>query len=136
MSNPRVFASWMLLALLMSANGVFRELVLRRAIGATQAEIVSAAMGAIIILAATWYLFRPLVDRPLAELARVSAIMVVLTVAFELLAGRYVDGKSWNDLISEYAIWRGRLWPALLLLVAVTPFLWGRWMPRRADTAR
>lgn len=104
MSNRRVFASWMLLALLMSANGVFRELVLRRAIGATQADIVSAAMGALIILGATWYLFRPLANRPVAELARVSAIMVALTVAFELIVGRYVDGKSWNELISDYAI--------------------------------
>lgn len=136
MSNRRVFASWVLLALLMSANGVFRELVLRRAIGATQADIVSAAMGALIILGATWYLFRPLANRPVAELARVSAIMVALTVAFELIVGRYVDGKSWNELISDYAIWRGRLWPALLLIVALTPFLWGRWMPRRADAAR
>jgi ABC-type multidrug transport system permease subunit len=132
MSNARVFGSWMLLALLMSANGAFRELVLRRAIGTTQADLVSAAIGALIILGATWYLFRPLANRPMAELARVSAILVALTVAFEFLAGRYVDGKSWEELIADYAIWRGRLLPALLLIVALTPFLWGRWMPRRA----
>jgi hypothetical protein len=127
----RVVGVWLLLAVAMSANGVFRELILRPEIGATQADVVSAAMGALIILLATRYLFRPLSDRPLGELARVSIILVVLTVTFEFLVGRLVDGKSWNELFADYAIWRGRLWPALLLVIALTPFLWGRWFRHR-----
>jgi hypothetical protein len=56
-------------------------------------------------------------------------MLVVLTVAFEFLIGRYVDHKSWADLVGNYAIWRGRLWPIVLLVLALTPFLWGRWLP-------
>ena len=49
-----------------------------------------------------------------------------MTVAFEELFGHYVDGKSWTDLAANYAIWRGRLWPLVLLMVVLAPFLWSR----------
>jgi hypothetical protein len=37
-----------------------------------------------------------------------------------------VDGKSWGELAANYAIWRGRLWPAVLATVVIAPFLWAR----------
>ena len=45
--------------------------------------------------------------------------------------GRYVDRKSWSELVVNYAIWRGRLWLIVLATLALTPFLWGRWAARR-----
>jgi hypothetical protein len=60
----------------------------------------------------------------------VSAFLVVLTVIFEFAIGRLVDHRSWSELLGHYAIWRGQLWPVLLLLIAVSPFLWGRWLVR------
>jgi hypothetical protein len=50
MSLRRGLAVWLLLALLMSVNGVFRELVLRPAVGPTTADALSAALGIAIIL--------------------------------------------------------------------------------------
>lgn len=129
MSPMRLVGAWVLLAILMSANGIFRELVLRPSLGSTAADIISAALGIAIILLATRYLLRPLVGRPMSQLAGASAILVALTVAFEVLVGHYVDRKSWSELVGDYAIWRGRLWPIVLLILALTPFLWGRWLP-------
>lgn len=133
MSNLRLVGVWLLLALLMSANGIFREFVLRSATGGAQAEVASAIVGMVIILVTTRHFFRPLAHRPLSELARVSTVLTILTVAFEFLFGRYGDGKSWEELIANHAFWRGRLWPLVLLIVALTPFIWGRWWPRRVE---
>ena len=126
MSLRRLLGIWLLLVVVMSANGIFRELVLRPSIGSNAADVMSAVIGTVIILLGTRYFLRPLAGQPIQQLAIASAVLVVLTVAFEFLFGHYVDHKSWEELAGNYALWRGRLWPILLLILALTPFLWGR----------
>lgn len=130
MTVRRFLASWGALALLMSANGIFRELVLRDALPGAAADLTSAILGATLILLVTRTGFRPLAGEPGRTLLAVSAAFVGLTVAFELAIGRAVDGKSWGELLADYAIWEARPWPAVLLLVALTPWIWGRWFAR------
>lgn len=125
----RVLTTWMLLAIAMSLNGLFREAVLKRSISGSAADVVSALLGAAIILFVTRPMFRPLRGSPDRALAMASVVLVVLTIVFEFAVGLYVDHKSWTELLGNYAIWRGRLWPILLALVALTPFIWGRWFP-------
>jgi ABC-type multidrug transport system permease subunit len=126
MSPARLFGVWLLLAIVMSANGIFREIVLRPRLGSTAADIISAALGIAIILLVTFFLLRPFAGGSLSQLGVASAMLVALTVAFEFFVGHYVDHKSWSELVANYAIWRGRLWPIVLLVLALTPFLWAR----------
>jgi branched-subunit amino acid ABC-type transport system permease component len=120
----------------MIANGALRELVLRPIMGRGAAEILSALFGVVIIIVMTRYLLRRISGRRLAELMRASAVLVLLTVAFEFVFGRFVDRKSWTELISNYAIWRGQLWPLVLATLALMPFLWGRWSLKEPRHAR
>ena len=128
MSLTRLFGIWLVLALAMTANGVFRELFLKRSLGATAAGVVSAVLGTAIILLVTWVGFRPLEGASTTTLFEISVLLVALTVTFEFVVGHYVDQKSWRELAGQYAFWRGRLWPLVLLVLALTPFLWGRWL--------
>lgn len=130
MTLRRFLATWGALALLMSANGIARELVLRDALPGSAADLASALLGAALILLVTRTGFRPLAGAPGRTLLVTSVAFVGLTVAFEFAMGRAVDGKSWSELFADYAIWEGRPWPALLLLVALTPWIWGRWLAR------
>jgi len=131
MSLRRVFRVWLVLVVAMSANGILRELVLRPRVGPSSADVLSAVLGIAIILVGTRYFLRPLAGRPTKDLAITSVVLVALTVAFEFLFGHYVDHKSWEELAQNYELWRGRLWPILLLTLALTPFLWGRWLDAR-----
>ena len=130
MSRRRFLATWAALALLMSANGVLRELLLRPRLPGRLADLLSALFGIGLVLLVTRIGFRPLAGEPLRRLAWVSAAFVGLTLAFEFGIGRAVDRKSWAELVGDYAVWDGRLWPVVLLIVALTPFLWGRWLAR------
>lgn len=132
LSVPRLIAFWLLLAVVMSANGVFRELALVPIVGRTRASVLSATLGISIILAVTRAAYRPrTVPAPggLRQVspAGVSVSWLGMTVAFEELFGHYVDGKSWTELAANYALWRGQLWPLVLLTVVLAPFVWGRW---------
>ena len=129
MSLPRLLAAWLALAVLMSANGVARELLLRPRVGSPGTDVLSAVIGTALILLVTAAAFRPFPAATTAELLAASALLVGLTVAFEFGIGRWVDHKSWATLVDDYALWKGHLWPLVLLVVALTPFLWGRWVP-------
>lgn len=135
-SIARLGAFWLLLAVVMSANGIFRELALVPLVGRTRAGIISATLGIAIILTVTRFAYRSRTGELPMQPIQVSPLGVSLswlgmTVAFEELFGHYVDGKSWAELASNYAIWHGQLWPLVLLSVGLAPLLWGRWrMPR------
>lgn len=126
MSFRRTLGVWALLALLMTANGVLRELALLPWLGRSAADVLSAVIGIALILGTTRAFLRPLAGTPSAHPGRVALAWIGLTVAFEFLVGRYVDRKSWSELLANYAIWRGRLWPVVLAVVAAAPFLWLR----------
>ncbi|MEX2177227.1 MAG: hypothetical protein WD801_00860 [Gemmatimonadaceae bacterium] len=135
MTLTRVLRAWLIILPAMIANGVVRELVIERFVGALAAEILSVTLGIAIIVVMTRYLLRPLAGRPVPEMVRASVTLVALTVAFEFLFGRYVDGKTWAELFANYELWNGRLWPVALAALAFMPFLWGRWAlpePRHA----
>jgi hypothetical protein len=127
MTLTRLLRAWLIILPAMIANGVFRELVIARFVGARAAEILSVTMGIAIIVVMTRYLLRPLAGRAIPELVRASVTLVALTVAFEFLFGHYVDGQTWAELAANYELWNGRPWPVALAALAFMPFLWGRW---------
>lgn len=130
MSYRRLLSAWLILAFAMPINGAFRELVMKPRLADPLADAISAALGILIILGITRLIFRIPADAPTARLARMSALLVVLTIAFETTFG-LIEGQTLDVLLEHYAIWKGNLWPLVLLVLAATPFLW---RGRRGDT--
>jgi hypothetical protein len=121
------------MAVAMTANGMFRELALKRIASSRVADVLSAIIGIVLIASITRVGFRPMgTAATTRSLVFASVMLVVLTVAFECALGIVVDHKSWTEIAEHYAIWRGELWPIVLAFVAFTPFLWGRLIPARA----
>jgi hypothetical protein len=130
-SWTRFLTMWVGLAVAMSANGIFRELVLRRAVGSPVADILSAVLGIVLITLITRVGFGQMLAPTTRSLALASAMLVALTVVFETVLGVFVDRKTLRQLIEHYALWHGELWPIVLAFLAYTPFLWARIAPRR-----
>jgi hypothetical protein len=53
----------------------------------------------------------------------IGMLWLALTLAFEFLVGHYVFRKPWTELIQDYDITRGRIWPLVLVMVLFAP-LW------------
>lgn len=134
MSYSRLLGAWLVLAVAMPLNGVFRELVMKPRIPHGLADIVSAVLGVGLILGITRWIFRIPSETPVRSLAAVSVFLVILTIAFEFSFG-LAEGRTVAELLENYAIWRGRLWPIVLATLGATPFLWrGRITPRTRST--
>jgi hypothetical protein len=114
---------WLLLAVLMPLNGALREFVFKRVMPDGVAEVTSVATGILLILATTRWLFRIPADSPNGTLVLQALTLVALTVAYEFGIG-IASGRTMGEMLENYAIWRGRLWPLVLVALAATPWIW------------
>ncbi|HVT00472.1 MAG TPA: hypothetical protein VHE08_08145 [Solirubrobacterales bacterium] len=112
--------AWLGGAVIGVANGAARELAYGRALPEPAANGVSAATASAAFLGyfALLQRRRPLRSRRQALL--VGGVWTALTVCFEFGLGR-VQGKAWSDMSAEYDVRHGRLWPFVLLVVALGP---------------
>ena len=53
-----------------------------------------------------------------------GGLWLALTLAFEFGSG-IAAGRPVEEMLADYALWRGRLWPLLLLATLVGPRLLG-----------
>jgi hypothetical protein len=116
---------WFVLLVAMMANGAFRAGVLQPSFGEDLARQLACLSGIGIVLALTTLFVRRLRGPTSAQLVAVGAFWLGLTVAFELGFGRYVSGLSWETLLADYDVGRGRLWPFVLLTTLAAPWLLG-----------
>jgi hypothetical protein len=119
----RAIEVWLLLLAVAFANGALRVTVLIPRLGEYVAHVVStlslSALIAVLAYGATGWMR---IDSRRAALS-VGAVWVACTLAFEFLAGHYAFGNSWEKLLAEYQIQRGRIWVLVLVVTFVAP-LW------------
>lgn len=123
MSYTRLLLTWLLLAVLMPMNGALREFGFKKLMPVAAAEVLSVATGIFLILITTKLLFRIPATAEAKQLTIYAVILVGLTVAYEFGIG-FAGGKSVAEMLENYAIWKGRLWPLVLVALAATPWVW------------
>jgi hypothetical protein len=119
---PRAVALWLVLLAAMTANGAFRMLVLEPRLGELRAHQLSSLLGVGLVFLVAWWFVRGLPEPHAALLLGTGALWLALSVAFEFLFGRYVGGASWAELLADYDVVEGRLWPLVLLAVLLSPW--------------
>jgi hypothetical protein len=62
----------------------------------------------------------------LHELPRIGILWLGLTLAFELLFGRFVVEASWERLASDYNVLEGGLLPFGMIFLTLSPLLAGK----------
>jgi hypothetical protein len=103
------------------ANGTLRELAYKDRVGELTAHQLST--GSAIALFGSYF---ELLDRRWAlastrEALEVGVVWLTLTIAFEFGFGRGVAHTSWEELLADYDVRKGRLWPLVLAWIALGP---------------
>jgi hypothetical protein len=113
--------AWLAGPLIGIANGTLREVAYKDRVGELTAHQLST--GSAIALFAGYYEWLAR-RRPLSstrEALEVGAAWLALTVAFEFGFGRGVAHTSWEELLADYDLRKGRLWPLVLAWIALGP---------------
>jgi hypothetical protein len=121
---PKALVTWVALAVVMFANGTLRVLVLQPRLGEPLARQVATGSGVIIVFAAAFLLVRGLEAPSGPELLKVGLLWLVLTLSFEFGMG-LVAGTSWDEMLADYDVRSGRLWPLVPLSALVAPWISG-----------
>lgn len=115
--------AWAVILCLAIANGAFREGVLMPALGKPAALVVSGLMLSGLILLIAYGLFRACRGFSVAQGFTIGCVWLCLTLAFEFSFGRWVQHKSWAELLEAYTFHDGNIWPLVLVVVLLAPAL-------------
>ena len=123
MTIIKATAIWLLILALAFLNGGTREALLIPALGKTTALILSGAILALCILAASYFLVPKLGKLNTKQCLLLGLYWLALTLAFEFSFGRLVQHRSWTEILEAYAFRDGNLWPLVLTTILVAPLL-------------
>jgi len=127
----RATAVWLLILVAAVLNGTFRELVLNPWLGREAALPVSGLLLALLVLwiarsTRTW-----IGPDDTGTSVAAGGWWFLLTLAFELLAGRVAAGRPWPEVLRAFRFWEGDLFALVLLVTAAAPWLSARVRARR-----
>ncbi|MEJ2312543.1 MAG: hypothetical protein P8Y10_08240 [Gemmatimonadales bacterium] len=117
---------WFLLAFLAVLNGTVREVFITPAVGEQAGHASSTVVFCIVIVAVAVVSLGWIGPSSRRDALTVGIVWVLLAIAFEFMAGHYLFGNSWEMLLADYNILRGRIW----LLVPFTSLLAPIWAYR------
>lgn len=127
----RWLAAWLGAAAIGVGNGILRERTYGQRVGEGAAHQLSTAT-ALAAFTAYFVALQRLWPIPTgSEARRVGSAWVVLTVGFEFGFGRAVARQSWDQLLADYNLSRGRTWPLVVAWLGVGPAVTRRWQLRR-----
>jgi hypothetical protein len=118
-------SAWLLLLVIMFTNGIVRAAVLQPRLGEEPARRLATVVGVALVVAFAYAYVRRTPRRTGRELLLVGVVWLVLTLAFEFGMG-LVAGRSWAEMLVDYDLARGRLWPLVLVATLLAPWAWGR----------
>jgi hypothetical protein len=130
----RAALTWAAMIPVAIGNGIFRETVVRPFVGELAAHQISAVTGSIGFVGVTWLLFRHQAAVESDQtLLKVGLAWVAGTIAFEFGFGYLLNGKTWSELLHDYNLLSGRVWPLVLLAIFAAPLIvkhLSRWTTR------
>ncbi len=95
-------------------------------LGEFRSNQIGVFTGSIIILVIALIFVRWIGATRPSQLLMVGAVWLSLTVAFEVLFGRFVVGLSWERLAADHNVLEGGLMPVGLLVLLLSPLVAGR----------
>jgi len=121
--TTRAFAVWLVLIVAEILHGIARGVFLVPHVGEFRSNQIGVFTGSIIILAIALAFVRWIGATRTSHLLAVGVLWLGLTLAFEILFGRFVVGASWERLAADYNVLEGGLLPFGMLILPLSPLI-------------
>jgi hypothetical protein len=116
--------TWFLFMIVAIINAVLRNGVYKPIIGDLRAHQLSTIIFIAIILILTYLVFRfSKMEVTTQQTFIIGSIWLLATICFEFLAGHFAFGNSWDKLLADYNILKGRIWSLVLITMFFSPYL-------------
>lgn len=101
-------------------NGGIREYTYQKWTGERTGHQISTITLILLFAIYFMFLFRFYPLSSIQQATNIGLMWLGLTVIFEFVMG-LLSGNSWSEMFADYNIFKGRLWPLVLLWVAIAP---------------
>ncbi len=119
----RALTIWWLILACAFANGALRELVLIPALGSRAGLIISGLLLSSAVLALALLSVRWMGAADDRKALAAGMLWLVATLAFEFGFGIGVQHKALQAMLAAYSFADGNLWPVVLLVTLLAPFV-------------
>ena len=117
----RSLVIWLLMLVVASINGVVREALLIPRMGDGAGRAISTLLLSSLVLVLTFGTVRWIRPRSALDAWMVGGLWFALTLGFEFLAGHFLFGNPWSQLLDDYNVFRGRIWILVLITIVLAP---------------
>jgi hypothetical protein len=117
----RALAIWCGLLIVAFLNGAARVMWLTPAFGDPAAHVLSAVILSLVVIVVAWLAIVWLHPHTANEALLIGDEWVLLTIAFEFLAGYYLFGTSSDALLAQYNVLKGEPWELVLVTMLIAP---------------
>ena len=115
---------WVGLLFLAIINGALRDFTYLKTLGEHRAHQLSTILLLLLISVYSYFVFGYWNLGSQREAILVGVLWLILTLAFEFLFGHFVAKHSWEKLLRDYNIFKGRLWILILIWTAIVPLVY------------
>ena len=119
----RYLNTWFMMLGIAMINGGLRDLTYGKHLSELFANQLSCLIGIILLGIVMFRFVRRWPPASAREAWYIGLFWMALTVAFEFLFFHYVAWHPWQELRANYDMASGRLWPLILVWVAVASYL-------------
>jgi hypothetical protein len=117
----RTLVVWLAMLATASLNGFVRDTWLTPGLGELGGRALSTVTLSLLVVLLSWLTVRWIGPRTGHDAWAIGGVWLVLTLAFEFLAGHYLFQAPWTRLLEDYNLARGRVWPLVLLTIVLAP---------------
>ena len=118
--------AWIPMVFIAILNGTLRQVWYGQHLSELRAHQVSTLTGILLFAIYIGLLTGIWMPASATQALTIGLIWLGLTVAFEFLFGHFIAGQAWERLLEDYNIFAGRVWIAILIWIAVAPYLFYR----------
>ena len=126
MPLARALLVWLVIVGTETLHGIARTLLLEPRVGDLRARQIAVFTGSLLILAIATASVRWIGAESRGQLLAIGGAWLVLTLAFEVVAGRWIAGYSWDRVAADFDPSRGGLLLFGMIVLALAPLIAAR----------
>jgi hypothetical protein len=113
---------WFPMLIIAIMNGFLREFVIKKHVNDLAAHQLSTLTLIIFFAVYIWFVMARFPPGSAGDAMLIGMLWLVLTLVFEFGFGRW-RGNSWQTMLADYNLAKGRLWVLIPVWVALAPLL-------------
>jgi len=122
----RYLLAWIPMLIIAIGNGFLRQAAFAKVMPELRAHQLSTLIGSVLIGLLIWLVIRMWPPSSGRQALQIGAYWLILTLAFEFFMGLVLAPRPLAQVLQDYNLLAGRVWPLFLIWLTLAPWVFFR----------